>query len=157
MPTRRPLVFVFLILSIVGAVPLIRAADERLERYLKEVRKQFGLVRTDSGLLFMVMEAGKGARPTPGDSVVVTLAAMGPDVKTPLKALSGEKIRVKITDLLPGLTEGLQMMTVNTRALMILAPDLSFGTGRWPEGLEPGTPISFLVTLHEVIPPQGTP
>jgi len=58
---------------------------------------------------------------------------------------------------MPGFVEGLEMMTVDSEAMFILTPTLSFGENEWPKGVDRGTPLIFLVTLHEVVAAESTP
>lgn len=122
-----------------------------LKKYLREMCKRFDLQQSDSGLAFGVKTAGSELRPGPQDTVVVSLVAASSDTQTDLPKLKADHLRTKVSDLLPGLAEGVQMMTLDSKAMFILPPDLSFGSGNWPEGVLRGTPICFLVTLHEVI------
>jgi FKBP-type peptidyl-prolyl cis-trans isomerase len=76
---------------------------------------------------------------------------MAADGTTKLPQLSFARAQLKMTDLLPGFMEGLQMMTVDSTAIFVLPPSLSFGEGEWPAGVERGAPLIFQVTLHEII------
>ena len=49
------------------------------------------------------------------------------------------------------------MMTVESHAVFVLPPALSFGQGPWPDGVERGTPLVFQITLHEVKSPDAQP
>jgi FKBP-type peptidyl-prolyl cis-trans isomerase len=123
-----------------------------LQSYMKEVGKAYHLERTDSGLAYAILSRVAGTRPEPGDSVVITCSALKADAKTelPQLALNGKKCR--IADLTPGLAEAVQMMTKNSNAMVVLPPDLSYGTGEWPPGADRGTPLIFMLTLEEIIP-----
>lgn len=122
-----------------------------LAEYMKEKRKQFGLEATDSGLSYGMRSAGSGVRPAPEDTIVISYKVTGADAQTELPQLKVEKLKVKLSDLLPGLAEGFQMMTVESIAMMILPPDLTYGDGPWPPGTERGTPLIYTMKLHEVI------
>jgi len=122
-----------------------------LQTYLKEMAKQFQLERSDSGLCYGI-RPGYGARPTPEDSVVISYKVNLADTTTEVAALGVNRQKVRVADLPPGLVEALQMMTVDSAAMLVLPPDLSYGDGEWPEGTERGTPLLFTVKLHEVIP-----
>jgi len=127
------------------------AQAEQTRQYLKEMRKRLKMQETDSGMLYVFQATGRGVRPTPDDIVIVTLVGTDPAHKTPVAEISGERVRIKVGDLLPGLVEGVQMMTLGSRAVFVLPPELSFGRGEWPSGIERGSPLTFVVTLHEVI------
>jgi FKBP-type peptidyl-prolyl cis-trans isomerase len=127
------------------------SGPEGIEEYMKDAAKNFKLQRSDSGLAFGLMSRGGGARPGPDDTVVVTYNAVSADAQTELPALSAQRRRVKVADLLPGLAEGVQMMTIESSALLVLPPDLSYGTGAWPAEVSRGSPLIFSVNLHEII------
>jgi FKBP-type peptidyl-prolyl cis-trans isomerase len=128
-----------------------------LEHYMKEMRKRFFLQQTDDGLGYRVDPGRGGARPRPGDTIVITCTAAAADGTTKLPQLSSERARLRMADLLPGLMEGLQMMTVDAQAVFVMPPALSFGVGEWPEGVERGSPLVFSVTLHEIVTAGNTP
>jgi FKBP-type peptidyl-prolyl cis-trans isomerase len=122
-----------------------------LEKYLKDICKRMGLQQSDSGLCYGIKYGAKGIRPGPDDTVVVSCMAMAADGKTPIPQLSNQNARGKISTMLPGFVEGLQMMTVGSEALLVLPPALSFGGGAWPPGVDRGSPLIFRITLKEVI------
>lgn len=134
-----------------------------LAQYLREMRKRFGLQESDSGLCFGLRSADGGMRPSPEDAVVLSIAASAFDATTKLDQLSGERLRFKVTELPPGLAEGVQMMCPGSQAMFVVPPALSFGDGPWPRGVSRGTPLVFMVALHEIVtapgsaPPNGRP
>ena len=129
------------------------ADPARLEAYMKDMTKNFKLQRADSGLAFGLMPRGGGARPGPDDTVVVSYHAVAADAKTELPSLAVKQQRVRVAELLPGLAEVVQMMTVGSATMVILPPDLSYGAGEWPPGVVRGTPLIYTLVLHEVISP----
>lgn len=125
-------------------------ADPRqVEVYMKEAATKFKLQRSDSGLAYGLISAGT-ARPGPDDRVVVTFNAVAADLQTELPQLSAREQRFKVSDLLPGLAEGVQMIAAEGTALLVVPPDLSYADGEWPAGVARG-PIIFTLKLHEII------
>jgi FKBP-type peptidyl-prolyl cis-trans isomerase len=127
------------------------AKPGHLEDYLKEICKRLKLAQSDSGLCYEIDAGTTGSRPGPDDTVVVNCAAYAADVATPLPQLSSKNARIKVSDMLPGFVEGVQMMTVGSQAIFVLPPALSFGSGKWPPGVDRGTPLVFRVALVNVI------
>ncbi|MEO5961751.1 MAG: FKBP-type peptidyl-prolyl cis-trans isomerase [Opitutaceae bacterium] len=127
------------------------ADPARLETYMKDIAKLLRLQRSDSGLAFAVQSRGGGSRPAPEDTVVVSYKVTAADTTTELPQLTMNQQRLKVGSLIPGLAEGLQMMTVGSSAILVLPPSLSFGPGEWPAGVDRGTPLVFAVALHQVI------
>ena len=126
------------------------APKGRLEGYLRDMDRRLGLQESASGLGYNVQPGKNGVRPRPGDTIVVTVHATGADGTTKLPQLSAERISVKMDGMMPGLTEGLQMMTVGAEAVFVIPPSLSFGDKTWPDGVERGSPLVYWVTLHDV-------
>ena len=127
------------------------------EADIKAACRRLGLERGDSGLAYRIRSGRNGVRPRPGDTVVITCTATTIDGVTTLPQLSTEMGQLKMENLPPGLMEGLQMMMVGGQATFLLPPSISFGEGRWPDGLERGTPLLFQVTLHKVISVESQP
>ena len=129
----------------------------RLQQYMKEMCKNLGLQESASGLAYGIQPGRPGVRPGPNDTVVVSCTATAADGKTPLPQLSFDGMKMKMSGLLPGFAEGFQMMTVDSKAVFVVPPDLSFGNGEWPEGVASGTPLVFRIVLHEVISAETAP
>lgn len=87
--------------------------------------------------------------------MVLTVKATAPDGKTVLPQLSGEHVRVKVRDLLPGLAEGLRMLTLGGRIVLVVPPILSFGDAPWPAGVQSGIPLLFELSLEDIEPAAG--
>jgi FKBP-type peptidyl-prolyl cis-trans isomerase len=131
---------------------------ERLARYFKHMRKSLELQISNSGLGYNVEPATQnGVRARPGDTIVITCKATAADGVTKLPQLSTERIRVKMEGMMPGLMEGLQMLTVGSQAVFVIPPSLSFGEGTWPDGVQRGAPLVYTVTLHDVIAARASP
>jgi FKBP-type peptidyl-prolyl cis-trans isomerase len=133
------------------------AKPGRMKEYLKEICKRLKLDQSDSGLCYLVSPGDSGVRPGPDDTVVVSCAAYSSDLATPLPQLTNQKASIKVSEMLPGFVEGIQMMTVGSNAVFVLPPSLSFGAGKWPPGVARGTPLVFRITLNEVEGPPAHP
>jgi FKBP-type peptidyl-prolyl cis-trans isomerase len=121
-----------------------------VEGYFRVLREKENVSRTPSGLHYRITLDGTGPPPLATDTVVVSYAARTPDGIT-LPMLAGERLRVGVTDLLPGLAEGVQLLKPGGKALFYLPASLSFGPGEWPKDVPPGMPIGFFLELHEVV------
>ncbi|HEV8702310.1 MAG TPA: FKBP-type peptidyl-prolyl cis-trans isomerase [Candidatus Polarisedimenticolia bacterium] len=130
------------------------AHPKRLQEYMKSRAKELQLEMADSGMAYGLMPGRGTTRPAPEDTVVLSFQAVAADGQTELPALAVNRKRVRVSELIPGLAEGVQLMTAGGTGLFILPPELSFNDGTWPQGVEAGTPIIFTVALHEVIVAQ---
>ena len=123
-----------------------------LARLVAAARKQFGLQQSPTGLGYRIMNAsGNSLRPRSSDTVIVSFTVTAVD-GTKYPQLTINTARTRLSDLIPGLVEGIRAMTVDAHAVFLLPPALSFGDRDWPEGVAPGTPLLFFVTLHDVLP-----
>jgi FKBP-type peptidyl-prolyl cis-trans isomerase len=127
---------------------------DHLEAYMKGMCTRMHLERSDSGLAFGVQNMSGSVRPQPEDNVVVTWGVRTADMKSEIEVLGVTRMKLKVSDLLPGLVEGVQMMTPGSAAMLVLPPDLSFGSGQWPPGVDRGVPLVYMVKLEQVLPAQ---
>lgn len=124
---------------------------QRLQSYMKDAAKQYKLQFSDSGLAFTLVARNSNLHPGPDDSVVLSCESFAADRRTPVPALALKQQRTKVSALVPGLAEIVQMMSPDGSALVVLPPDLSFGAGPWPEGVPPGSPVICMLQLHEIV------
>ncbi len=120
-----------------------------VEDYFKMLRDQEGAQRTASGLHYRVTEEGAGPKAKATDVVVMSFSARQPDGKE-LPELSRARVRVAVADLLPGIAEGVQLLSVGGKALVFVPAALSFTAANWPADVPPGMPLAFFVELHEI-------
>lgn len=123
------------------------------ERYFQNLREKENVQRTSSNLHYRITLEGEGVPPTERDTVVVSYAARTPEGEK-LDSLAGVRVRAQVTDLLPGLAEGVRLLKPGGKALVFVPAALSFGDGAWPKDVPRGMPIGFFLELHEVIAPQ---
>jgi len=121
----------------------------RVEAYMKGAIKQFHLQTSDTGLAFAIMARGGAERPGPDDAVTLTCEVVAADLQTVLEALSFKEQPRKVSELLPGIAEGVQMMAPGSSALVVVPPDLAYGDGPWPAGIPRG-PLLATLTLHRI-------
>jgi FKBP-type peptidyl-prolyl cis-trans isomerase len=122
-----------------------------IEAYMKEAAKKLHLEIADSGLGYVFVSPGGSIHPGPDDTIVVTWQVTAADMKTEFPQLAVNNARLKVSDLLPGLAEGVQMMTKGGSGLLVLPPDLSFGKGPWPPDTARGQPLIFTIKLTDII------
>lgn len=125
-----------------------------IDDYFRQLREKEGVKQTPSGLHYRITEVGSGPKPTAKDTVVISFAARLPD-GTALPKLSRARVRLAVRDLLPGLAEGVQLLSVGGKALVYVPPSLSFSPDSWPEEVPRGAPVAFFLELHEIVGKSG--
>jgi FKBP-type peptidyl-prolyl cis-trans isomerase FkpA len=122
-----------------------------VEDYFKVLREREGVQKTPSGLHYRVTDKGFGKPPAPDSTILVSYTARLPTGEH-IESLSRPRVRTAVRDLLPGLAEGVQLISPRGKALIYVPPALSFGDGPWPKDVPKGAPIVFFVELHEIFP-----
>ncbi|HET7536946.1 MAG TPA: FKBP-type peptidyl-prolyl cis-trans isomerase [Candidatus Didemnitutus sp.] len=120
-----------------------------LEDYFRSLREKEGVIRTASGLHYRITEAGNGPKPKPSDIVTLSFAASTPGGES-LPQLSRTRTKMALKDLLPGLTEGVQLLQVGGKALLYIPPELAFSDAARPPQLPAGAPLVIFVELHDI-------
>jgi len=124
------------------------------EDFLASNGKRSGVMTTASGLQYEVLEAGNGPKPTPADIVRVEYTGKlvsgqvfdSTDKKGPAMLPVGGGI-------IPGWTEGLQLMPQGAKYRFWIPPALAYGATGAGNGVIPPNAITvFDVKLLEFIP-----
>lgn len=107
-----------------------------------------GVQTTDSGLEYQVIEAGDGPRPGPDDTVTIHYSGTLPDgTKFDSSYDRGQPATFSVQGVIPGFSEGLQLMPVGSKYKLFIPPDLGYG----PRGQGPIPPNSALVFEVEML------
>jgi FKBP-type peptidyl-prolyl cis-trans isomerase FkpA len=127
------------------------SSSDPVEEYFHALREKEGVSRTGSGLHYRITETAEGPKPRPTDTVEISFGARLPGGQS-VPALSRTRNRSVVRDLLPGLAEGVQLLSVGGKALIYVPPTLSFSETDWPPQLPKGVPLVFFVELHDINP-----
>jgi FKBP-type peptidyl-prolyl cis-trans isomerase len=122
---------------------------------LEELRRSLKMDARPSGLAYQMLAGGSGPRPRPQDTIVFSMTARECEEGREIASMHREKVRSRVSDLMPGLAEGAQILTLGGSALFLLPGDLSFGTGEWPADVKRGVPIIVVVQLLEIVPSEN--
>jgi FKBP-type peptidyl-prolyl cis-trans isomerase FklB len=122
------------------------------EAFLAENAEKEGVETTDSGLQYEVIEEGDGETPAAEDSVKVhyTGELLSGEVFDSSRE-RGEPVTFKLEQVIPGWTEGLQLMPEGSRYKLYIPADLAYGQGG-NQRIGPNETLIFDVELLEINP-----
>ncbi|WP_075185037.1 FKBP-type peptidyl-prolyl cis-trans isomerase [Teredinibacter haidensis] len=121
------------------------------EAFLHKYAQRDGVMSTESGLLYKVIESAEGIHPAERDTVVVNqrvLSAAGSIIADTYK--SGVPDKFTMTEAIPGLREGLQLMAEGARFEFVVPPSLAWGKRGADNKIGPNEVLIFDVRLVEV-------
>lgn len=122
------------------------------EEFLAENAKRDGVETTESGLQYEILEEGDGDKPTAEDRVRVhyTGELISGEVFDSSRE-RGEPVTFGLNQVIPGWTEGLQLMSEGSRAKLYIPADLAYGPGG-NQRIGPNETLVFDVELLEINP-----
>jgi len=117
------------------------------EKFLLENRSKEGVIVTESGLQYKVVKMGDGPKPTATDKVTVHYKGTllnGEEFDS--SYARGEPVNFVLNQVIPGWTEGVQLMPVGSTFMFYIPANLAYGpAGGGPIG--PSETLTFQVEL----------
>ncbi|AXK71870.1 FKBP-type peptidyl-prolyl cis-trans isomerase [Lysobacter sp. TY2-98] len=123
------------------------------EKFLAENRTKKGVFSTPSGLQYMVLRQGSGARPKPTDRVRVNYEGKlldGTVFDSSYK--NGQPVEFMLNQVIPGWTEGVSMMPVGAKYRFWIPSQLAYGEKGAGEQIGPNSALTFDVELLAISP-----
>lgn len=122
------------------------------EEFLAENAERDGVETTDSGLQYEILEEGNGEKPSADDRVQVhyTGELISGEVFDSSRE-RGEPVTFGLNQVIPGWTEGLQLMSEGSRAKLYIPAELAYGPGG-NQRIGPNETLVFDVELLEINP-----
>lgn len=128
------------------------ATREVGEKFLAENKKKEGVKVTASGLQYIVDKEGEGASPTATDEVTVHYTGKLLDGTVFDSSVSrGEPATFPLNRVIPGWTEGVQLMKEGAKYTFFIPSDLAYGAQGIPNAIPPHSTLIFDVELIKVI------
>jgi FKBP-type peptidyl-prolyl cis-trans isomerase len=121
--------------------------QEEMEQKIKELSQD--AVTTASGLSYKVINSGSGtANPKATDVVKVHYTGMNIDGSVFDSSVErGQPVQFPLDKVIPGWTEGLQLMVVGDKWTFVIPANLAYGTGGRPPVIAPNATLIFEVEL----------
>ncbi len=126
-------------------------------KYLEENKKQPGVTQTQSGLQYKVIKEGNGKTPTANNQVTVNYEGKLLDGTVFDSSFErGKPATFPVTGVIPGWTEGLQLMKEGGSYELYIPSDLAYGD-QGTQGIPGGSTLIFKVDLIKVeVAPANT-
>ena len=132
--------------------PVLRAQREKLPpEDLEFVEKNWpGAKKTSTGIRYIIQQEGQGDMPKPGDRVFVNYVG---------RLLAGKifdqnenkddpfKFRIRRDEVIEGWDQVLQLMKRGEKCLVIIPPELAYGTRGQPPKIPRGSTLVFEIEL----------
>ena len=130
---------------------LAEANEAAAVAFLAENATREGVVVTDSGLQYEIIEAGDGPIPGPDDTVEVHYSGTLIDgTEFDSSYTRGETVTFGVGQVIPGWTEALQLMPVGSKWKLVIPPELGYGAGGAGQVIGPNAALVFDVELISI-------
>lgn len=133
-----------------GQVAAVRTADMK---FLAENAKKPGVVTTATGLQYQILRPGSGPKPGRTDTVLVHYEGRLID-KTVFDSSyqRGQPAAFPLDQVIPGWTEGVQLMGTGAKYHFVVPPQLAYGARGAGGVIPPGAVLEFDIELLAVKP-----
>ena len=119
--------------------------------YLDENAKKEGVKTTPSGLQYKVVKEGTGAKPGPTSNVKVHYrGTLTNGTEFDSSYARNEPAEFPLNRVIPGWTEGLQLMTVGSTYEFLIPSELGYGERGSPPNIPGNSLLVFQVELLEI-------
>lgn len=144
------------------AAKVKEVADKNLadgKAYLEKNKAKEGVVTTESGLQYEVLQAGEGDKPKAEDTVKVKYKGMLIDgtVFDSTEKNGGEPIEFPLNRVIAGWTEGLQLMSKGAKYRFVIPSALAYGDRDMGDVIPANSTLVFEVELLDFKAPEAAP
>lgn len=117
-------------------------------QFMADNQNAEGVVTTASGLQYQVLQEGTGPHPTASDTVTVHYTGTLLDGTVFDSSVErGQPISFPLQGVIPGWTEGVQLMSVGSKFRFWIPPELAYGTRGSGNVIPPNATLIFDVEL----------
>lgn len=124
-------------------------------KFMAENAKKPGVVTTSSGLQYEIVRAGSGPKPARTDTVLVHYEGRLVDAARTVFDSSyqrGQPAAFPLDQVIPGWTEGVQLMPTGSKYRFVVPPALAYGAKGAGGVIPPGAVLEFDIELLAVRP-----
>ena len=120
--------------------------------FLAENSKRPGVIITGSGLQYEIISEGSGPKPAASDAVLVHYeGSLVNGAVFDSSYSEGEPVTVSLMGVIPGWTEGLQLMNTGSTYRLYIPSELGYGPQGAGSQIPPYTTLIFTVELIDII------
>lgn len=125
---------------------------EAEQRFLDANKAKDGVVVTESGLQYTILEPGNDNKATSDkDTVVVRYKGTLPNGEVfDQTTEDGDPVTFPLNHVIKGWTEGLQLVGEGGHLILVIPSELGYGENGSNGVIEPNTPLTFDVTIESV-------
>lgn len=122
------------------------------EAFLAENASKEGVTVTESGLQYEILREGEGARPDSADQVTIHYKGTLLDgTQFDSSYDRGEPATFGVNGVIPGFSEGLQLMPVGSQYRFYIPSDIAYGPNGSGRAIGPNATLIFEVELLEIV------
>lgn len=126
--------------------------NEEADKFLEKNAQREGVVTTASGLQYEVLLAAEGPKPKETDRVSVHYHGTLIDGTVFDSSIDrGDPAQFALNGVIPGWTEGIQLMSVGAKYKFYLPSNLAYGENGAGDVIQPGAMLIFEVELLEIL------
>ena len=130
----------------------VAKAKESGAAYMAENATKDGIKTTDSGIQYEVLTAGTGPSPAATDKVRVHYVGQLTDGTTFDSSVDrGEPAEFGLNQVIPGWTEGVQLMNKGSKFRFVIPSELAYGDQGAGASIGPGETLVFEVELLDIL------
>ncbi len=121
------------------------------KKFFEENGKKQGVITTKSGLQYQVLVEGNGEKPGRTDTVKVHYEGQLPNGTVFDSSIArGEPIEFPLDHVIPGWTEGVQLMKVGAKYRFFIPSRLGYGAHGAGNAIPPHSTLIFVVELLDI-------
>lgn len=139
-------------IAFAGTNKLVAASLPATE-FLAKNKERKGVTTTASGLQYEVLKEGEGANPVASDTVAVHYrGTLSDGTQFDSSYERGEPAIFRLDQVIPGWTEGVQLMKPGAKYRFVIPPELGYGAAGAGGVIPPNAALVFDVELLAIAP-----